>query len=120
MARKARKLLIFALLIVLMGQSVSMARTGMSLDFLADLQHAVLHWQGEGHHHHDDGGYHQDDSNESAQHMIADYVMGSPALLAVVSPCFPSMGASAPASQRTEFFPNPFLEGPLRPPRSIT
>ena len=116
----ARKLLTFALLVALMGQSVLMARAGMSLDFLADLQHAVMHWQGVGHHHHDDGGYHQDDSSESVQHMIADYVMGSPALVAEISTCFSAVGSSAPASQRAQFVANPFLEGPLRPPRSTT
>jgi hypothetical protein len=115
-----RKFLVLALLIALMGQSVSMARTGLTLDFLADLQHAVLHWQGEGHHHHDDGAYHQDDSSESAQHMIADYVMASPALLAGISTLLPALGASTPALQRTDFVPHPFLEGPLRSPRSTT
>lgn len=115
-----RKLLVFTLLIAVLGQSLSMGRTGLTLDLLADLQHAVLHWQGLGHHHHDDGRYHQDDSSESAQHMIADYVTASPALLAGIPTLLPASGASAPALQRTDFVPNPFLEGPLRPPRSTT
>lgn len=116
----ARKLLVLALLIALIGQSVSVARTGLTLDFLADLQHLVLHWQGEGHHHHDDGGYHLDDSGESAQHIIADYVIGSPALLANLDVKIPFVGSHSPGTQHVGRVPNPFLEGPLRPPRSTT
>lgn len=116
----ARKLLVLTLLIALIGQSVSVARTGLTLDFLDDLQHLVLHWQGEGHHHHDDGGYHLDDSTESAQHLIADYVIGSPALLANLDVKIPVVGSHSPGTRQVERVPNPFLEGPLRPPRPTT
>jgi hypothetical protein len=116
----ARRLLSVVLLIALIGQSVAAARTGLTLDFVADLQHAVLHWQGEGHHHHDDGGYHADDSNESSQHLIADFVMGSPALTADVNAVIPFTGSYLLVVQRTDHIPDPYLEGPLRPPRSTS
>jgi hypothetical protein len=86
-----------------------------------DVRHAFAHWSGEAHHHdgHDDG-FHLDDSDESIQHAVhSDAHLNAVALLPVaVDWAVSSLGLSAPDGLRPIGYPNPFLEGPHRPPRS--
>ncbi|WP_367180951.1 hypothetical protein [uncultured Piscinibacter sp.] len=84
---------------------------------LSDTEHAALHWQQAGHHHHEDGSYHLDDSNESDQHVIADHVSASAALVTLVGHDFPSALSSSPRGLNEGRAPHPFLDGLLRPPR---
>lgn len=84
----------------------------------ADLNHAALHWQEQGHHHHDDGTHHLEDSSESAQHLAADHLGSSLAIAAMTSHQFPALGATVPGGLRHARAPNPTLDGLLRPPRS--
>jgi hypothetical protein len=111
-----------AVLLVMLGamlwQSVAMARMGSTVNVLADLEHAALHWQEEGHHHHEDGSYHLDDSNDSARHMFSDQVSATTALLVTASHDFPPQGSNAPGGLHDTVVPNPTLDGLLRPPRS--
>ncbi len=106
------------MLFAMLWQSVALARVGSTVNVLADLQHAALHWQEEGHHHHDDGSYHLDDSSESVQHLATDHLGSSPAITAMTSHQFPALGAAVPGGLRDTRAPNPTLDGLLRPPRS--
>ncbi len=106
------------MLIAMFWQSVALARIGSTVNPLADMAHAALHWQEEGHHHHEDGSYHLDDSPESAQHIISDQVSAAAALLVSASHDLPSQASVLPGGLHKTPVPDPDLEGLLRPPRS--
>lgn len=111
----------FVLLIMLMAmlwQSVALARAGSTVNALADVGHAVLHWQGQGHHHHGDGSYHLDDSLESTQHGLIDHVSATAALWNETPCAFAPLGTAAPDGVHDGPVPTPTLDGLLRPPRS--
>jgi hypothetical protein len=112
-----RSAVLLVMLFAMLWQSVALARAGSTVNALADLEHAALHWQEEGHHHHEDGSYHLDDSNESAQHVMTDHLNASLALAASSSHEFPPLGSAAPGGLREAAVPEPDIEGPLRPPR---
>lgn len=84
----------------------------------ADLTHTVMHWDQEAHHHHDSGEYHPEDSDESAQHLMADY-SNAAAVLSVAGSYYFRPGVMSSAALPEHPGPNPFLEGLLRPPRPI-
>ena len=111
-------LVLLALLFAMLWQSVALARVGSTVNVLADLEHAALHWQEEGHHHHDDGSYHLDDSNESAQHVLADHAGATVALMAAASHELAPLASAAPGGLHERLVPDPALDGLLRPPRS--
>lgn len=113
-----RSLVLLVMLFAMLWQSVVHARAGSTVNALADMEHAALHWQEEGHHHHDDGTYHLDDSPESAQHIISDHVSASAALLVSSSHDFPSLASALSAGLHKAPVPDPDAEGLLRPPRS--
>ena len=106
------------MLFAMLWQSVAMARVGSSVNVLADLQHAALHWQGESNHHDDDGSYHLDDSNAAAQHVLNDHMSTAAALLLADRYDLPAMGSAAPSGLHETRVPHPTLDGLLRPPRS--
>lgn len=86
-------------------------------------EHALLHWTDAGHHHHDDhsdDGYHVDDSSASAQHTLADQAFGAPALISGMPLTQPHGEPAIPRERWTSHHPAPFLDGPLRPPRTIS
>jgi hypothetical protein len=109
---------LLVMLFAMLGQSVALARAGSIANVIADLEHAALHWQEEGHHHHDDGSYHMDDSNESAQHVAADHLSTTLATALPPSHDFPPLGSAAPGGLHKALAPGPTLDGLLRPPRS--
>jgi hypothetical protein len=113
-----RSAILLVLLCSMLWQSVAMARIGSTVNPLADLEHATLHWQGEAHHHHEDGSYHQDDSKESVQHVVTDHLNASLALAASSSHDFTPLVSAAPDGLHERLVPNPALDGLLRPPRS--
>jgi hypothetical protein len=113
-----RSAVLAVMLFAMLWQSVAMARVGSTVNALADLEHATLHWQEEGHHHHEDGSYHQDDSKESVQHVVTDHLNASLALAAASSHDFPPLGSAAPDGLHERLVPSPALDGLLRPPRS--
>ena len=110
--------ILLVLLFAMLWQSVAMARPGSTVNALADLAHAVLHWQGESHHHHEDGSYHLDDSNESKQHGVSDHLNASMALAATSSHGFPPLGSAVPPDLHRTPVATPALDGLFRPPRS--
>lgn len=105
------------MLMAILWQSVAMARVGSTVNAMADLTHASLHWQGEAHHHHDDGSYQLDDSKESVVHVMTDHLNASLALAASLHDFPPFLGSAAPDGLHAQRLPNPSLDGPLRPPR---
>jgi len=112
-----RSVVLLVMLFAMLWQSVAMARPGSTVNALVDLEHALLHWQEEGHHHHEDGSYHQDDSKESVQHVVTDHLNASLAQAVASSHDFPPLGSAAPNGQHERLVPNPALDGLLRPPR---
>jgi hypothetical protein len=112
-----RSAILLVMLFAMLWQSLAMARIGSTVNPLADLEHATLHWQGEAHHHHDDGSYHQDDSKESVQHVVMDQLHASLALTAASSQDFTPFRSVAPDGLNERLVPNPALDGLLRPPR---
>lgn len=111
-----RSAILIAMLFAVLWQSVALARAGITVEALADLEHAVLHWQNEGHHHHDDGSFHVGDSEESARHLMADHVSVPALLLHATAPLL-RLDEDAPGLRGVHVRPHPFLDGPLRPPR---
>jgi hypothetical protein len=112
-----RFLVVFVMLAAMLWQSSAMARPGSTVNVLADLEHAALHWQEEGHHHHEDGSFHLDDSQASKLHVLADHLTTATVLLAAVSHQFPPVSSSRPDGLYDTRVPDPFLDGLLRPPR---
>ena len=106
------------MLIAMLWQSVAMARIGSTVNPLADMEHAALHWQEKGHHHHGDGSYHLDDSKESTHHMLTDHLSAALEMAAPSAHDFAPVGSSAPGGLHETRVPNPTLDGLLRPPRS--
>jgi hypothetical protein len=112
-----RSLVVVVMLAAMLWQSVAMARPGSTVNVLADLEHAALHWQEEGHHHHDDGSFHLDDSQASKFHVLADHLTIGTALLPAISHNLPPVSSSRPGGLDDTRVPDPFLDGLLRPPR---
>lgn len=110
-------IVLLAVLFAMLWQSLALARPGSTVNLLADPEHAALHWAGEGHHHHEDGSYHLDGSNESVQHVVTDHLSVSLEMAAPESHDFPVLGSAVHGGVRTTAFPNPTLDGLLRPPR---
>jgi len=112
-----RSAILFVMLFAMLWQSVALARPGSTVNVLADLEHAALHLQEEGHHHHDDGTFHLDDSQASAFHVLSDHLTVTTALLPAVLHHFPPSTSSRPGGLHDARVPDPFLDGLLRPPR---
>ena len=110
--------ILLAMLLAMLWQSVAVARAGSPVHALADLAHAVLHWQAAGHHHDEDGSYHLDDSPESVQHVISDQLSAAAALVTSALHDFPSLASVLPGGLHKAPVPDPDPEGLLRPPRS--
>lgn len=113
----SRSFVVLALLSAMLWQSVALARPGSTVNVLADLGHAVLHWQVEGHHHDDDGSYHLDDSQASTLHVLSDHLTTTTALLPTVSHQLAPGASARPGGRHHARVPDPFLDGLLRPPR---
>lgn len=85
-----------------------------------EAQHAVLHWQGQHHHHHDDGGVHNHSGADSAQHLQADNLLQSPALMSDPAGAAGTGAPPIPPAPLADVHPKTaFLELPERPPRSL-
>ena len=109
-----RKVLqILVLIASLLSQGLVSAKGLVDIDAAI---HAAAHASAP--HHHDGDATHYDSSDESLQHMHADHccVLGGPAVrpLVLTSPRLrDAMVREAPEAPP----PDPFLEGPRRPPR---
>ncbi len=112
-----RSAILLTMLFAMLWQSVALARPGSTVNVLADLEHAALHWQEEVHHHHDDGSYHLDDSKDSTLHVLSDQLTVTTALLPDSYHHFPPSVSERPGGLQDESVPDPLLDGLLRPPR---
>lgn len=113
-----RSSVLLVVLLAMLWQSLAMARPGSSINVLADLGHAILHWQQAAHHHHDDGSFQLDDSQASTVHVLADHFTPTTALIPMVSHQFPPSASEPPGGMHSARVPDPFLAGLLRPPRA--
>lgn len=104
------------LLFSIFWQAFAVAGQVPLLETQEDREHAVMHWTGHGHHH-DEGALHQDDSDESAQHVVVDGAVGSPALCTSDAMSFPAAAPSAVAARDEVTPPDPFPDALRRPPR---
>jgi hypothetical protein len=105
------------LLFALLWQAVGMARAGLATSLSDGLPHAALHWQDEPHHHHDDGSYHADDSQASTHHLLCDLLTVTTALPPpAVRQILPGP-REWPGAWIVMRVPEPFIDGPMRPPR---
>lgn len=107
------------LFVSLLGQSFANSQAVPGLSLLADMQHAAMHWQDEGHHHHDDGSYHLDDSTDSAGHLLADHATPA-SIVAGSSPAWAPLAGAVLHPHEARAGPQPDLDGLLRPPRLNT
>lgn len=112
-----RSAILLVMLFAMLWQSVALARPGSTVNVLADLEHAALHWQEEGHHHHEDGSFHLDDSLASTFHILSDHLTVTTALLPAAAQYFPPCATEAPGVLHDTPVPDPILDGLLRPPR---
>jgi hypothetical protein len=113
-----RSAVLLAVLFAMLWQSVVLARPGSTINPLADLAHAALHWQQEAHHHHEDGSLQRDDSPASTLHVLSDHHTVTTALLPTVAHHVPAGASGPPGGLHGARVPAPFLDGLLRPPRA--
>lgn len=112
-----RLVVLVTLILSMVGQAASFARSDLASGDLADLHHASLHWHGQEHHHHDDGSYQLDGSPESMQHVASDLV--SPIALAPSDrPALVRTTGALPGNRPEVDSQAPYLDGLLRPPRA--
>lgn len=114
-----RRLILSLAVFALLWQALPLARLGVAPDQLAKIAHETLHWIGAAHHHHGDGSHHFDRSTDSAQHLVADHFNQTATIADAAAPRLSFGAASAPPQSHSSGLPPPFLEGPLRPPRSL-
>ena len=112
-----RSVVLFVMLFSMLWQAMALAQPTSTVNLLADLEHAAMHWQDEPHHHHDDGSYHRDDSQASKFHVFSDQLTVATALLPASSQNSLPIASARPCCHRSASVPDPFLEGLLRPPR---
>jgi hypothetical protein len=112
-----RSAVLFVMLFAMLWQAVAMAPPGSNVNVLQDIEHALLHWQEEGHHHHEDGSFHVDDSQASTFHVLCDHLTAGTALLMATPHLLPADASARPRGLYDGPAPAPFLDGLLRPPR---
>jgi hypothetical protein len=112
-----RSAVLFVMLFSMLWQAMALAQPTSTVNLLADLEHAAMHWQDEPHHHHDDGSYHRDDSQASKFHVFSDHLSVAIALFSASSQNSLPTASARPCCHRSASVPDPFLDGLLRPPR---
>jgi hypothetical protein len=86
----------------------------------AEVEHAVIHWEGIAHHHDTHGSAHQDNSDESVQHILADVVLSATAvLLPTPFVSFLPERAAPPRATSESSGPSRYPDGLRRPPRLL-
>jgi hypothetical protein len=115
-----RRFVAFMAMIALLWQSVAVSPTGVLPAIMADVEHAVLHWQDESHHHHGDGSRHAGESPESAQHATPDHTGSSPALHSTSTQRWAPEASGSPVAAGSDETAAAFLESRLRQPRART
>lgn len=112
-----RRLICILLLMCLPLQSFAMHGASLLLGGGASMSHVVDHDQQIQHHHDVDGSTHYDTSDASAQHIQDHSCSPQPAYLpAPKLPIVPDQLVSVAKLEFARFIPEPFLDGPHRPP----
>lgn len=89
------------------------------VDGATSLVHALEHQEGVQHHHEADGSVHYDDSEESLDHAQEHSSPMQPVGFGVLRLAIPpEQAGSEPGSYLAQAVPEPFLDGPHRPPAS--
>jgi len=84
----------------------------------ATLAHVFEHEEGIQHHHDDDGSIHYDDSEESREHAQDHSSCSQPATCSFPRPTAPPEQLSSDVTiDADQPAPEPFLDGPRKPPR---
>jgi hypothetical protein len=109
-----------ALIVTLLIPCYGFAAVGKSVALVVDESgHALAHYADQAHHHDDDGAMHADDSDESVTHLHGDDWLTTPVLVVqTMTVHFPTPAGVAPPTVGNRAAPPPFLERPIRPPRS--
>ena len=81
--------------------------------------HAITHAQATGHHHHNDGSLHLEPAADESAHQHGDEGMQFSALLPPSAASLPELRPTVVRWTAAAVLPTVFLEGPLRPPRTM-
>lgn len=116
-----RRFTSFLLILCVCWQSLAYAGMDVAVSDQEEQVHAMLHFEGQAHHHNGhDGEFHQDDSPASVQHVTNDACVFAPALLIdAVQPVL-TVSSDRPVDACSTEPPMPFLNGPERPPKTLT
>jgi hypothetical protein len=112
----------FILMLCMCWQALAHAGIAVVMADQDEQEHALMHFEGQGHHHDDDGdatGVHEDQSLASAQHIASDGGLHAPVLMATVDLRLPQLPPEMPALVAATPPPPPFLAGPERPPKAL-
>lgn len=115
-----RRLVLALMFVSAFWQAFAIAGQMPAFSQAEEIEHAMLHWQEAAHHHHDDGSLSLDDSDESAQHVTADGVLGSAAVWSIAAFTFTPAESLRPVVTAEATPPWPLLDGLRRPPRLTT
>lgn len=114
-----RKLIYLLMLVCLPLHGFAMGGSVAPVAGAAALVHQFQHDDGVQHHHEDDGSIHYDDSDESREHAQEHSSLSQPAGFGQPRLTLPS---EPPASEAGAYVaravPEPFLDGPHKPPAS--
>jgi hypothetical protein len=118
-----RGLTTFILMLCMCWQALAHAGIAVVLADHEEQEHALMHFEAQGHHHDDDGdanGVHEDQSLASAQHLASDCGVYAPVLMTWVDLRLPQLPPAMPAQIAAAPPPPPCLAGPERPPKSLS
>jgi hypothetical protein len=118
-----RGLTTFLLMLCMCWQALAHAGIAVVMAGQEEQQHALMHFEGQGHHHDDDGGgdasgVHEDQSLASAHHLASDCGLHSPVLMTRVDLHLPQLPPAMPVQTAATPPPPPCLAGPERPPKA--
>ena len=112
-----RRLICILLLLWLPLQSFAMHGASLLPGPGTGMSHVIDHDNQVQHHHDEDGSTHYDQSDESAQHVQDHSCSPQPAYPSASKlPTVPEQLVSVTIPEFARFIPDPFLDGPLRPP----
>ena len=113
-------LLLFCLPLYGFAMQGGLPRDGGGASLAHQLEHKIEHDQGIHHHHHEeDGSVHYDESDESRDHAQEHSSTSQPAGFGLARMTFPpEQSVSELGAYIAHSVPEPFLDGPHRPPAS--
>jgi hypothetical protein len=116
-----RGLTTFILMLCMCWQALAHAGIAVVVAGQEEHEHALMHFEGEGHHHDDDGeadGVREDRSLASAQ--ASDCGVHAPVLMTLVDLRLPQLPPAMPVETASTPAPPPCLAGPERPPKALS